>query len=86
MSTGSYWRDQAIPIIRAVIQRVGIDDHKALQQALRTAYPWGPKRHHPYRIWRSEIKRQLEGRQHRKPAAPPPEAPGQMSLLPEVME
>lgn len=81
MTTGSYWRDQAIPIIRAVIQRVGLDDQKALQRALRDAYPWGSKKRHPYRIWRDEIKRQLAGRQHRKRGAPFPEAPGQMSLF-----
>lgn len=80
MSTRSYWRDQAKPIICAVIARVGTDDGRALQKALFDTYPWGERRLHPYRIWRDEIRRQLQGRQHRKPAAPPAEAPGQLSL------
>lgn len=82
MTTGSRWRDQAIPIIRAIIERIGIDDKRALQRALSNAYPWGEKRMHPYRIWRDEIRRQLEGQQHRKSHVPP-ETPGQMSLLDE---
>lgn len=82
MSTGSYWRDRAVPIIREVIARVGRDDERALRKALHDAYPFGERQLHPYKIWRDEIRRQLEGRQGRRPPAPPPEAPGQLSLLP----
>jgi len=82
VSTGSYWRDIAGPIIREVIDRVGRGDERALQKALRKAYPWGEKRMHPYKIWRDEIRRQLEGRQHRRQPKPDHVAPGQLSLLP----
>ena len=82
MSTGSYWRDRAAPIIAEVIASVGRDDERALRKALAESYPWGEKRMHPYKIWRDEIRRQLEGRQGRRPSASPPEASGQLSLLP----
>lgn len=82
MSTGSYWRNRAAPIIREVIAFVGRDDERALMKALNDAYPFGARRMYPYKIWRDEIRRQLEGRQGRRPPAPPPDAPGQLSLLP----
>jgi len=53
------WRDQARPIIAAVIADVGIADRTRLRKALRDAYPWGPREHHPYRIWCHEIRVQL---------------------------
>ncbi len=55
----SYWRRQAIPVIREVIERNGLNDPAALRRALRASYPWGPRRHHAYRIWCDEIHRQL---------------------------
>src|SRR5579885_2310491 len=30
----------------------------AVRAALRAAYPFGPRKHHPYRIWLDEISRQ----------------------------
>lgn len=53
------WRDQARPIIAAVIADVGTADRKRLRLALRDAYPWGPREYHPYRIWCHEIRVQL---------------------------
>lgn len=79
-STGSDWRDRAAPIIREVIARVGRDDERALKRALHDACPFGERQMHPYRIWRDEIRRQLEGRQRRKPVAEFV-APGQLALL-----
>jgi len=55
----SYWRAIAKPIIARVIREVGTDDRAALKAALLEAYPFGPMEHHPYKIWRDEIKRQL---------------------------
>jgi len=83
MGTGSYWRDMAIPIIRHVIATVGTSDDRALQQALREAYPWGEKRMHPYRVWRDEVRRQLAGEQHPR-RAPDPVSPGQLSVFDSV--
>lgn len=76
----SYWRSIAAPIIRQVIEEVGRNDARALRKALLDAYPFGTKRYHPYRIWRDEIRRQLEGRQHRR-LKHEITAPGQLSLL-----
>jgi len=83
VTTGSYWRNIAAPIIVEVIARVGRDDERALRKALHDAYPFGERRMHPYKIWCDEVRRQLEGRQHRKSHVPP-EAPGQMSPLDEA--
>jgi hypothetical protein len=45
------WRNHAATIIAEVIERVGRDDMKALKTALRSAYPYGQRRYHPYKIW-----------------------------------
>lgn len=81
MNTGSYWRNRAAPIIQEVIGRVGRDDLRALLKALHEAYPFGERRMHPYKTWRDEIRRQLNGRQQPQSPAPPPIAPGQLSLF-----
>jgi len=81
MSTGSYWRNRAAPIIAQTIARVGRDDERALRKALHDAHPFGERRMHPYKIWCDEVRRQLEGRQHRRPAPPDPIAPGQLGLF-----
>lgn len=81
MNTTSYWRNIAAPIITRVIANVGRDDERALKRALHDAYPFGERRMHPYKVWRDEIRRQLEGKQHRQPPPPDPIAPGQLPLL-----
>lgn len=53
------WREQAAPIIAAVIQKIGRRDIKALRKALREAYPWGERKLHPYKVWCAEVRRQL---------------------------
>ena len=55
----STWRDAARPIIARVIAEVGTADIKALRKALRAAYPFGPYKYHPCKIWRDEINVQL---------------------------
>ena len=80
----SYWRKQAAPIIRRVIEQVGRDDERALRRALADAYPWGERRLHPYKIWCDEIRRQLECRQHNRPPRADPVAPGQTTLFPDT--
>jgi hypothetical protein len=56
--SNSYWRNRAAPIIADTIERVGLDDKKALRKALREAYPFHARKHWPYKIWLDEIKRQ----------------------------
>ena len=53
------WRDEARPIIAAVIAEVGTSDLPRLRKALREAFPFGPRENHPYQIWCDEIRVQL---------------------------
>ncbi len=54
------WREQCSPIIAEVIKTVGTDDMKVLRKALRDAYPYGERRMWPYKVWCSEIRKQLK--------------------------
>ncbi|HQZ69551.1 MAG TPA: hypothetical protein PLY87_30910 [Planctomycetaceae bacterium] len=53
------WRKKAAPLIRAVIKQHGTTDLPALKKALRAAYPFLPRKYHPYKIWLDEIRSQL---------------------------
>lgn len=53
------WRDHCRPIIAEVIADVGKNDMKKLRKALRKAYPYGERKMWPYKVWCSEIRRQL---------------------------
>ena len=53
------WRDTAAPIIADVIQREGRGDIKKLRAALCDAYPFGQRKHHPYKVWCDEVRRQV---------------------------
>ena len=79
------WRNHCAPLIAEVIKRVGKDDPKALRKALREAYPNGEFSMHPYKIWRDEIRRQLNPpaptAYRRREKQAPEEVPGQLSLL-----
>lgn len=62
MSTAAYsesrWRNWAAPIIaRILAETVGQSDRE-IRKALRDAYPFGPRKYHPYKIWCDEIRRQ----------------------------
>lgn len=52
------WREAARPIIAKVLADTKGQDEKAIKAALFAAYPFGPREHHPYKIWLSEIKMQ----------------------------
>ena len=53
------WRNNCQPIIAEVIADVGTDDMKALRKALRDAYPYGERKMWPYKVWCSEVRKQL---------------------------
>ena len=59
----SYWRNRARPIIARVLAETEGRPESEIRAALRDAYPFGPRSHHPYKIWLSEIKRQRGARQ-----------------------
>lgn len=68
------WRGNARLVIQGVIARVGFDDLAALRKAIREAYPFGPRAHHPYKIWLDEVQKATHGRL--KPGwTPPPDGP-----------
>ena len=54
------WRDHCGPIIAKVIDEVGKDDMRKLRKALKDAYPYGQRSNWPYKVWLSEIKKQLK--------------------------
>lgn len=52
------WRGKCAPIIAEVLAaNVGADE-KTIRAALFEAYPFGPRQHHPYKIWLDEIAKQ----------------------------
>lgn len=66
------WRVKAATVIARVIREVGTDDPKALRKAISKAYPFGRREQWPYKVWLSEVKRQLDP----TPAGPPtPDGP-----------
>ena len=54
------WREHYSPIIAEIIQATGTDDKKKLKKALCDGFPSPPKKHWPYKVWRSEVRRQLK--------------------------
>ncbi|HOQ48123.1 MAG TPA: hypothetical protein PK157_22645 [Bryobacteraceae bacterium] len=72
----SRWRRAAAPIIARVLAENAGRPKAEVRAALRAAYPFGPREHHPYRIWLDEIRiqtgrRQLSGRERRLQGRPP---------------
>lgn len=52
------WREHAAPIIARVLADTRGMSEQEIRRALFEAYPFGPRRYHPYKVWLSEIKRQ----------------------------
>jgi hypothetical protein len=57
----SYWRSKAAPIITRVLEETKGKPDAEIRKALHDAYPFGPRKYHPYKIWLDEIKRQRNG-------------------------
>jgi len=51
------WRQSAAPIIAAVLKETKDLPEKEIKAALKEAYPFGVRAHHPYKVWLDEIKR-----------------------------
>jgi hypothetical protein len=87
----SHWRSAAAPIIARVLAETLGQPDSEVRSALRTAYPFGQRKHHPYRIWLDEIRIQTGRRQigscARRLQGRPPLSPDarQGVLLPEVL-
>lgn len=52
------WRERAAPVITEVLNRTRGADEQTIKRELREAYPFGARRHHPYKIWLDEVQRQ----------------------------
>jgi len=50
------WREHARPIIAKTLRDNKGKSEKEIRKALRDAYPYGQRKHHPYKIWCDEIK------------------------------
>ena len=61
----SYWREKAAPIINEIIQANPTIDDREVKQLISNAYPFGQRAYHPYKIWLSEVKRQMLSRHYR---------------------
>ena len=78
----SYWRRKSREIVAATIQSVGSDNPKTLHAALIEAYPFGERKHWPYKVWLDEIQRQLHTGKH-APIPFPESEPGPLMGLME---
>jgi hypothetical protein len=50
------WRQIAAPIITKVLKDNKGKSEGEIKRALFDAYPFGMRKHHPYKIWLDEIK------------------------------
>lgn len=68
------WREIASPIIFKVLEETKGKTEKEIKKALREAYPFGERKHHPYKIWCDEIQVQRGKRTFgkKKPGKPDP--------------
>ena len=85
----SYWRRIAAPLIARVLADAEGKPDTEVRAALRAAYPFGAREHHPYRIWLDEVRtqtgRKVVSRVRRLPR--PRQLPDgrQLALLPEQL-
>ena len=54
------WRDKAKPIISRVIAKHRDAPIPEIRKALRGAYPFGERSHHPYKVWCDEVRLQIQ--------------------------
>ena len=84
----SHWRKISAPIIAKVLADSKGQPDADIRAALRDAYPFGPRQHHPYKIWLDEIRiqtgrRKIASRVRRLQGRPPrPPDERQQTLLP----
>jgi len=75
------WRKRAAAVVAEAIktgEAKGLEG-PALRQHVSRAYPFGPRENYPYKVWLSEVNRQLGLSTPKPPKAPPP-LPGQMAF------
>jgi hypothetical protein len=62
----SRWRAKAREIVARVLHETQGQDEATVRRALRDAYPFGPRRYWPYKVWLDEVQRQ-RGTKQQKP-------------------
>ena len=70
----------AAPIISEVLQATQGCHEKEIRKALREAYPFNGRDHHPYKIWCDEIAVQ-RGTKKPKPTKPVEKDPNQSEMF-----
>lgn len=59
MAIKSRWRERARQVIARILASNPGKSPQELRRLIREAYPFGPRQHHPYRIWCDEVKRAI---------------------------
>lgn len=59
MSNQSKWRTHARATIAKLIPSIQNMDKATAKATIEAAYPFGPRLHWPYKIWREECRRML---------------------------
>lgn len=78
------WRDRFKPLIAQVLAENAGKPEGELRQALRDAFPQGPRKYWPYKVWLSEIqyqrglKKDKRIKKGEKRAVPPCEGQGEL--------
>ena len=58
----SSWEEESTHVIRNVLKDYENRPEAELKRALKDAYPFGERKHWPYKIWCDCVKRALAGR------------------------
>ena len=67
------WTDRCRPLIAAVLDALPAGaTREECRKALSEAYPFGPREHHPYRVWLRECRESLDRRFADRPSGEPP--------------
>jgi hypothetical protein len=55
------WREQARDVLFSVMRGAIADrvDRKELLRRINESYPFGPRSHYPYKVWREEVRNVL---------------------------
>lgn len=91
MNNESTWRKRSRHVIAQVCAEFpGLPPH-LLEKQIRAAYPFGPRKMHPYKMWLSEVNRAMAAIRGELPARTvkrqDPENPDQLKLtLQEVQD
>lgn len=77
------WRSIARDVVAEVLLRTFGQAEALITEELRKAYPFGPRRHHPYKVWLDEVQRQRFQRRRGKLGVCKPVSNYQPTLFPQ---